>query len=181
MLRPLPVSDPDRLVLLQPQQRGERFLVFNPIYEELRARQTTLSGVFAANDTRYMKVTFDDEPAPVYLHASLVSGSYFAVLGLTPQMGRLLTEQDDQLAGASSDDRCAAVISYRLWVRRFGQSPAAIGRTLRVGDSTCAIVGIAPARSRVIRPASRRTSGFLYDRLRIASCSRAAGWHFSPA
>ena len=32
-----------------------------------------------------------------------------------------------------------------MWVRRFGQSPAAIGRTLRVGDSTCAIVGIAPA------------------------------------
>ena len=54
MLRPLPVSDPDRLVLLQPQRRGERFLVFNPIYEELRARQTTLSGVFAAkDDTRY--------------------------------------------------------------------------------------------------------------------------------
>ena len=145
MLRPLPVSDPDRLVLLQPQRRGERFLVFNPIYEELRARQTTLSGVFAANDTRYMKVTFDDEPAPVYLHASLVSGSYFAVLGLTPHIGRLLTEQDDQLAGASSDDRCAAVISYRLWVRRFSQSPAAIGRRLRVGDGTCLIVGIAPA------------------------------------
>ena len=119
--------------------------MFNPIYEELRARQTTLSGVFAANDTPYLKVTFDDEPAPVYLRASLVSGSYFAVLGLTPHMGRLLTEQDDQLAAASSDDRCAAVISDRLWVRRFSQSPAAIGRTLRVGDSTCAIVGIAPA------------------------------------
>ena len=145
MLRPLPVSDPDRLVLLQPQRRGEQFLLFNPIYEEIRARQTTLSGVFAANNTPYLKVTFEDEPAPAYLRASLVSGSYFAVLGLTPHMGRLLTEQDDQLPAASSDDRCAAVISYRLWVRRFGQHPAAIGRTLRVRNSTCAIVGIAPA------------------------------------
>lgn len=144
ILRPLPVPDPDRLVLLQPQRRGERFILFNPIYEELRARQTTLSGVFAANDTPYLKVTFEDEPAPAYLRASLVSGSYFAVLGLAPHMGRLLTEQDDQLPAASSDDRCAAVISYRLWVRRFGQNPAAIGRTLRVRDSTCAIVGIAP-------------------------------------
>ena len=52
MLRPLPVSDPGRLVLLQPQRRGERFIVFNPIYEELRARQTTLSGMFAAKTTR---------------------------------------------------------------------------------------------------------------------------------
>ncbi len=145
MLRPLPVHDAARLVLLQPQRRGERFLLFNPTYEELRARQKTLSGLFAANDTPYLKVTFDDEPAPVYLRASLVSGSYFTVLGLTPQMGRLLTEQDDQLPDAVSGDRCVAVISYRFWVRRFQQSPAAIGRTLRVGDSTCGIVGIAPA------------------------------------
>jgi predicted permease len=144
MLRPLAVPDPGRLVLLQPQRRGERFILFNPIYEELRERQTTLSGMFAANDTPYLKVTFDDEPAPIYLRASLVSGSYFAVLGVTPAMGRLLAEQDDQLPAASSGDRCAAVISYRLWVGRFRQSPDAIGRTLRVGDSTCAIVGIAP-------------------------------------
>jgi predicted permease len=144
MLRPLPVPDPDRLVLLQPQRRGERFVLFNPIYEEIRSRQTTLSGVFAANDTPYLKITFEDESAPAYLHASLVSGSYFAVLGLTPHMGRLLTEQDDELPSASSDDRCAAVISYRLWVRRFGENPAALGRMLRVNDKTCAIVGIAP-------------------------------------
>ena len=144
MLRPLPVAHPDRLVLLQPQHQGKRFIIFNPVYEDLRARQTTLTGLFAVSDSPFLKVTFDDEPAPTYLRASLVSGSYFAVLGVTPHMGRLLTEQDDPAPAASQDDRCAAVISYRLWVRRFGQDPAAIGRTLRVKDRTCAIVGIAP-------------------------------------
>ena len=122
MLRPLPVPDPGRLVLLQPQRRGERFILFNPIYEELREGQTTLSGMFATNNTPFLKVTFDDEPAPVYVRASLVSGSYFAVLGVTPARGRLLVEHDDQLPAASSGDRCAAVISYRLWVGRFRQS-----------------------------------------------------------
>ena len=145
MLRPLAVPDPGRLVLLQPQRRADRFILFNPIFEELREGQTTLSGMFAANDTPYLKVTFDDETTPVYLRASLVSGSYFAVLGVTPAMGRLLAEQDDQLPAASSGDRCAAVISHRLWVGRFRQRPDAIGRTLRVKDGTCAIVGIAPA------------------------------------
>jgi len=149
MLRPLPVSDPGRLVLLQPQRRGDRFIIFNPIYEELRDRQKTLSGMFAAkDDTPFLKVTVDNEPAPTYLRASLVSGNYFAVLGVTPAMGRLLAEQDDQLPAASSgaqDDRCAAVISHRLWVGRFRQSPDALDRTVRVGDRTCAIVGIAPA------------------------------------
>jgi hypothetical protein len=46
---------------------------------------------------------------------------------------------------ASADDRCAAVISHRFWTRRFGQSTTALGPTFRVGDGTCAIVGIAPA------------------------------------
>ena len=148
MLRPLAVPDSGQLVLLQPQRRGDRFILFNPIYEELRERQTTLSGMFAANDTPYLKVRFDDEPAPVYLRASLVSGSYFAVLGVTPAIGRLLAEQDDELptvASSDRDDRCAVVISHRLWADRFRQSPDAIGRTLRVGDRTCAIVGIAQA------------------------------------
>src|SRR5262245_31057343 len=39
MLRPLPVPDADRLVLLEPQRRGSRFILFNPIFEELRRRQ----------------------------------------------------------------------------------------------------------------------------------------------
>ena len=145
MLRPLQVSEPHRLVLLQPQRRAQRFIFFNPIYEDLRARQTTLSGLFAVNDTSYLKVSFDDEPAPVYLRASMVSGSYFAVLGVSPALGRLLTDDDDQLPAALSDDRCAAVISYRFWIQRFRQSADAIGRGVRVKDYTCAIVGIAPA------------------------------------
>jgi predicted permease len=145
MLRPLPVSDPDRLVVLQPQRRGERFILFNPVYEELRARQTTLTGMFAVNDAPYLKVTFDDDPAPAYLRASFVAGGYFDVLGLAPAMGRLLSEKDDELQAASSDNQCAAVISHRLWVGRFGQRAAAIGRTFRARDNTCAIVGIAPA------------------------------------
>src|SRR6185503_3295144 len=121
MLRPLPVFEPDRLVLLEPQRRAQRFIFFNPVYEDLRTRQTTLSGLFAANDNSYLKVTFDDEPAPVYLRASMVSGNYFAVLGVSPVLGRFLTEEDDQVSAASSDDRCAAVISYRFWIRRFNQ------------------------------------------------------------
>ena len=145
MLRPLPVFEPDRLVLLEPQRRAQRFIFFNPVYEDLRTRQTTLSGLFAANDNSYLKVTFDDEPAPVYLRASMVSGNYFAVLGVSPVLGRFLTEEDDQVSAASSDDRCAAVISYRFWIRRFNQSPDALGRGVRLKNVACAIVGIAPA------------------------------------
>jgi predicted permease len=145
MLRPLPVPDPDRLVLLEPQHRGTRFILFNPIFEELRRRQRTLAGVFAANDAPFLKVTFDDAASPSYVRSSLVSGSYFSVLGVPPSLGRLLTERDDQLPESSGAESCAAVISHQFWVRRFQQNADVLRRTLRVRDMTCAIVGVAPS------------------------------------
>src|SRR5882672_11020458 len=103
MLRPLPVPDADRLVLLEPQQRGTRFILFNPIFEELRRRQRTLAGVFATNDAPFLTVTFDDAASPSYVRSSLVSGSYFSVLAVPPSLGRLLTERDDQLPETSGN------------------------------------------------------------------------------
>ncbi len=144
MLRPLPVPDADRLVLLEPQRRGTRFILFNPIFEELRRRQRTLAGVFAGDDKPFLNVTFDDDAAPSYVRSSLVSGSYFSVLGVSPSLGRLLTERDDQLPDTSGGESCAAVISYKFWVRRFQQNPDVLRRTLRVRDALCAIVGVAP-------------------------------------
>ena len=145
MLRPLPVPDPDRLVLLEPQHRGTQFVLFNPIFEELRRRQRTLAGVFAGSDQRFLKVTFDDDAAtPSYVRSSLVSGSYFSVLGVSPSLGRLLTERDDELPETSGGESCAAVISHQFWVRRFQQNADVLRRTLRVRDTMCAIVGVAP-------------------------------------
>jgi putative ABC transport system permease protein len=85
MLRPLPVVEPDRLVLHEPQRRGTRFVLFNPIFEELGRRQRTLTGLFAASDEPFFKVTFDDTTSPSYVRSSLVSGSDFSVLGVSPR------------------------------------------------------------------------------------------------
>src|SRR6185295_16733109 len=118
----------------------------NPIFEELRRRQRTLAGVFAGDDKPFLKVVFDDDAAsPSYVRSSLVSGSYFSVLGVSPALGRVLTEQDDRLPETSGDQSCAAVISHQFWVRRFQQDADVLRRTLRVRDMQCAIVGVAPA------------------------------------
>ncbi len=145
MLRPLAVADPQRLVLLQPLRRGGRAVIVNPVFEELRRHQTTLDGLFAVSNQPFLKVTFDDTPAPSYVRGSFVSGNYFPVLGLSPSIGRLLTERDDEQADASDSNACAAVISYKLWTERFQQNPTVVGRTLHVRRSVCAIVGVAPA------------------------------------
>ena len=141
MLRPLPVSQPDRLVQLVPQHQGKRWILFNPIFEELRQRQHALSGLFAVNDDAFVPVTLDGANA-FYLRASAVSGNYFSVLGLSPAAGRLLTEQDDQI---DASDGCAVVIGNGLWTRRFGRDPGIVGRSIRVRTHACTIVGVAPA------------------------------------
>ena len=145
MLRPMAVADPQRLVLLQPQRLGGRFILVNPVFEELRLRQTTLEGLFATNDQPFLKVTFDDTSVPSYVRGSLVSGNYFPILGISPSIGRLLTDRDDSQADASDTNACAAVISYKLWTDRFQQDPDVVRRTLQVGRGVCAIVGVAPA------------------------------------
>ncbi|MBA3259952.1 MAG: ABC transporter permease [Gemmatimonadales bacterium] len=65
----------------------------------------------------------------------LVTGNYFAVLGVEPARGRLLAE-----GGAASE----IVISHALWQRRFGAAADVVGRQLRLSGHTFTVAGIAP-------------------------------------
>lgn len=143
MLRPLSVPKADDLVLVQPLRRADRFVLFNPLFEALRDRQHTLTGLAAIADQPYLPVTFDDARLPSYVRGTLVSGDYFPVLGISPSLGRLLGPTDDELPGGSGP--CSAVISDNLWRRRYEQDADVVGRTLRVRESVCTIVGVAPA------------------------------------
>jgi predicted permease len=152
VLRPMAVREPGRLVIVRPTIRGKRFVLFNPIFEELRRRQTVLAGMFAVQDGGYWKTTFEGETAPGYVHGSKVSGSYFALLGLSPALGRLLTEADDQIPGTSESSGCAVVLSYAAWTRRFQQDPGVLGRRVVIGETECSIVGVAPAGFESVQP-----------------------------
>jgi predicted permease len=140
VLRPLPVAQPERLVILQPELRGKRFVFFNPLFEEMRGSQKTLSRMVAISDEPYLKAAIH-HAAPVYVRGSLVSGDYFQLLGLSAAIGRLLTPQDDE----PSAEYCAAVISYAYWTTTFHSDPTALGRPVTVREKICTIVGVAPA------------------------------------
>ncbi len=183
VLRPLPVAEPQRLVKLLPQRRGERFVLFNPVFEEVRRTQTMLSGMFAASDQPFLKVMFEGASAPTYLRGSLVSANYFSVLGLSPALGRLLTEGDDEIAGSPGGSGCAAVISHLFWVNHFLSS-----RIRRWLAARCACArpnarssGWRRRGSPAIKQAIRLTSGCLYGHSPTRSCSPAAGWRSSRA
>ena len=134
LLRMLPVREPQQL--LEVSRTGGRTLSY-PIFEIIRDRNQVFSGVLLTSSGRFGGSARLGDVDLGDVHFSPVSGDYFAVLGVTPVIGRALTEED--LAAANT-----TVISYGLWQRAFAGDPAVLGKALRVGSRTYTIVGIAP-------------------------------------
>jgi len=78
---------------------------------------------------------------PVRVFGELVSGNYFAVLGVKPALGRTFSRDE---SGDSEGAYPVAVIGYRLWQAYFNSDPRAIGRTISVNRLPVTIVGVAP-------------------------------------
>ncbi len=86
----------------------------------------------------YTRTSAEHETVPASLQ--LVSPNFFAVLGLSPALGRLLGEGTD----SRDSYEPVAVVSYAYWQRRFGGSPDAVGAPLTINGASFTIVGIAP-------------------------------------
>ena len=138
MLRPLPVTDPDRLVLISRiGENGRPLLVPFTFFERLRDELEPVASITALGTLRATAI-IDGEDEIV--DADLVSGSYFDLLGVKPAAGRLLLPADDVTAPAAP----AAIVSDRFWQRRFGRSPDAIGKAVTIRDRVFTIVGVTP-------------------------------------
>src|SRR5260370_19852243 len=98
-LAPLPVAEPDRLVsLYERDTHSPELLPFSlPNYEDLRRANPVFSDVAAAHDIWLSLARRNGEPALV--PGMMVSGNYFALLGLTPYRGRLFLPEEGR-AGA---------------------------------------------------------------------------------
>lgn len=133
-LRPLPVSDPGAVVRVYANRYSNVRL---RTYLELRDRNSTLTGLVAFHLQSFaLRIEADNEHA----FGEIVSGEYFSVLGVAPARGRVLAPSDDR-AGAPP----AVVLSHAFWIRRFGGSPDAVGRTVALNGQPFTIVGIAAA------------------------------------
>ena len=148
LLRPLPVSEPERLVNLSApgvkagstscNQAGDCDVVFSyPMYRDLERTQTVLTGL-AAHRSFGANLAFRGET--MNGEGMMVSGSYFPTLGIRPALGRLLTPADDETIGG----HFVAVLGHDYWVNRLGASPAVLGEALVVNGQQMTIVGVAP-------------------------------------
>ena len=138
ILRPLPVSDPNKLVYIayrSPDDTRDGLSFNYPLFELLREASRSQVQLFGMSDQSRRNAIFDDTGGrPEKVYAQWISGEAFPLLGVKPMLGRLLTAADDRKPGQHP----VAVISYDFWSRRFARNPAVIGRwvTIAGGFST---------------------------------------------
>jgi predicted permease len=106
-------------------------------FSRMRAQNQLLTEVFAFAPLQQLNVGVDGYAA--ISSGQLVSGNYFAGLGVPALRGRTITDADDR-ANASP----VAVISHRYWQRRFGGDPAVIGKSVKVNNVLFTIIGVTP-------------------------------------
>ena len=151
LLRSLPYPDPDRLVRVFFNEPGVglRDVRFSkPELDDLQTR----SGVFE-DVTPIFEGSEDVTGAGQPERVEGVNGSftYFSMLGVTPQIGRLFGPQDFVRGFAAE-----AVISDGLWRRAYGADPHVVGRTIRIDNDPVTIIGVQP---REFRHPGPTTSG----------------------
>ena len=153
LIRSLPVRDPQQLVFLtNPDAQGmeqgfgdgDRDFLTYPEFQELSHNNQVLSGLAAsASEGPKLSVGIDNEGqssegAPARI--SLVSGSYFSVLGVDPILGRAFTSDVDTVRDANP----VAVISYSFWQGRFAGDHAVLGRRIQIRGTSYTVIGVTP-------------------------------------
>jgi len=139
LLRPLPYSDPQKLVTLAVARAGELESV-NPFsivrFEMIRDHSRSFAGV-AAYAVEFFNLTGRGEPLQV--HAARVSPNFFDVLGIRPQMGRFFAAEEGEPGGKN-----VVVISDSLWKKQFGANPAVVGQPITLDSADYTIIGVLP-------------------------------------
>jgi predicted permease len=143
ILQPLPVRDPEQLVMLA--GRGKHYGGNNgpdrlsyPMYQEIRDKNQVFNGMFC---TYPSTVSASFQGATELIGADYVSGNYFPVLGIGAAAGRVFTASDDLIQGGHP----LAVLSYGYWRARFGADPGIVGKQIVVNGRSLTIIGVSPA------------------------------------
>src|SRR6266540_2548677 len=140
LLRPVPFADPDRLVILfntsvTPRDGLQRLRWSLPNNTALERVATSFDSVGSFTGPLF---TLSGRGDPEHVDGETVSRGYFQALRVTPVSGRIFTADESSPSGAEQ----VALISARLWKRKFAGDPAALGTAMIVNDVPLTIVGI---------------------------------------
>jgi putative ABC transport system permease protein len=138
LLRPLPVHEPSRLlVLTERTATGSRGRVSAPNLLDWRERTRSFTDIAGFVPNVGAMVMAGDIPESV--SRQWVTFGFFDVFGVRPVVGRIFGPADNA-KGAG----LFVVLSEDYWRTRFSGDPTVVGRRLRLDGETYTVVGVAP-------------------------------------
>jgi putative ABC transport system permease protein len=143
LLRRPPAHDPERVVVVSSVNpaavfQPDAYPVSAPNYLAWRDANHVFTQMAASDDYRTVGLTVQGQSEA--LNAAAVSPNYFTLLGVSPALGRTFLDGEDQ----PGRDH-VVVLSYQLWVRRFGSDPDIVGHTVRLNRENYVVAGVMPA------------------------------------
>ena len=142
LLQPLDVSDPQSLYQIRHRQWmiGRLLTTSYPAFEDFRRRNTTFSGMTGIYGYSHAALSWRNALRNV--HGDAVTGNYFDVLGVQPEVGRFFHAADEH----GPDSAPYVVLSDALWRNMFDADRGVVGTTVELDKHPFTVVGVAPAR-----------------------------------
>jgi predicted permease len=136
LLRPLPFSDPDRLVLLGDHLGGRPNTSVTAreigTYSQATGAFSSLGGFITTN------YELSGGATPEELYGARLTAAVFPTLGVRPVLGRIFTQQEED------SHQPLAVISYALWLNRYQRDPRVLGSSMVLDRKSYTIIGVMP-------------------------------------
>jgi len=132
LLRPLPYGDPDRLVMVDSQERGRSIGVSFADYQDWLKQNKVFDELAFFNLRWNANLDFGNETETLSL--TFGTANLFSTLQVAPLLGH----------GPTAEDADTVLLSHGLWRRRFGSDPAILGRQLRIDGKSLTVIGVMP-------------------------------------
>ncbi|HZE57130.1 MAG TPA: ABC transporter permease [Chthoniobacterales bacterium] len=164
LLQPLPYPQGDRIVILTETDTNQpQISVAYPDYVDWKRDNTVFENIAVSRRESYNLSGLEGR-APEQVSGGLVTGNFFKVIGLQPQIGRVFTEEEDRVGGPA-----LCVISDKLWQRVWNRDPSVLGKSINLGNQPFTIIGVMPPQMfsprtvEVWFPLTRRTGDAMWQ------------------
>jgi len=139
LLRPLPVSDAQQIMILPARQGVDVLQVWFVSYPALQDFQQqakeSFSDIFGDH---YMLGGLSFNGQAHHFLASIVTGNYFSALGVQPAAGRLLRPGEGEQPGSAA----LVVLGYSFWQKSLGGDPNIVGKQVLIDGQPATVAGV---------------------------------------
>ena len=173
LLKPLPYSNPDRIVSIWQATPASGFLQLGMSEPQFLTLRTEGQSFDAVGGYLFRRATMAGNEGSERIMAAAMSTGVLDTLGVQPVAGRAFTAEDEVL-----NSQRVVILSHALWQQKFGGDRGVLGQAMRLNDSIYTIVGVMPAGFHLPEDFAGAEPAQLYVPLRINTAQLNWGSHY---